>query len=116
LFLLLLLLLPKDQCVIDGRNERESVVVSMAKDPFANYVVKTALEAIEEGEQKDKLYAKLLVHQAELEDVPFSKHIVMILNFHNAPPRNNNDTDEVDESSDETVSEMEESLRKVSME
>jgi hypothetical protein len=114
---LFLLLLPKDQCVIDGRNERESVVVSMAKDPFANYVVKTALEAIEEGEQKDKLYAKLLSHQAELEDVPFSKHIVMILNFHNAPPpRNNDDSDEVNESSDETVSEMEESLRKVSIE
>ena len=88
----------------------------MSKDPFANYVVKTALEVIEEGEQKDKLFAMLLSHQAELDDVPFSKHIVMILNFHNAPPGNNDDTDEVNESSDETVSEMEESLRKVSME
>lgn len=85
----------------------------MAKDPFANYVVKTALEVIEEGEQKDKLYAKLLSHQAELEDVPFSKHIVMILNFHNAPPRNTG-SDDVNER-DDTV-EMEESLRKVSIE
>lgn len=108
------LFLPKDQCVVDGRNERESVVVSMAKDPFANYVVKTALEVIEEGEEKDKLYAKLLSHQAELEDVPFSTHIVLILNFHNALPRNNDSDDVVNESND--TAEMEESLRKVSIE
>jgi hypothetical protein len=104
----------KDQCVVDGRNERESVVVSMAKDPFANYVVKTALEVIEEGEQKVELYTKLLSHQAELVDVPFSKHIVMILNIHNAPQRSNDNTDEVNESVD--TAEMEESLRKVSIE
>ena len=86
----------------------------MAKDPFANYVVKTALEVIEEGEQKVELYTKLLSHQAELVDVSFSKHIVMILNIHNAPQRSNDNTDEVNESVD--TAEMEESLRKVSIE
>jgi len=49
-----------------------------------------------------------------LVDVPFSKHIVMILNIHNAPQRSNDSTDEVNESVD--TAEMEESLRKVSIE
>jgi hypothetical protein len=81
----------------------------MAKDPFANYVVKTALEVIEEGDQKDKLFTMLLSHQSGLEDVPFSKHIVMLLNFHKVPKKNN--LDEVNQS-DETA-EQEESLCKI---
>jgi hypothetical protein len=38
----------------------------MSKDPYANYVVKTAMEVLEEGKQRDQLYAVLLSHQAEL--------------------------------------------------
>lgn len=38
----------------------------MSKDPYANYVVKTAMEVLEEGPQRDQLYAVLLSHQAEL--------------------------------------------------
>jgi hypothetical protein len=38
----------------------------MSKDPYANYVVKTAMEVLEEGKQRDQLYAVLLSHQAKL--------------------------------------------------
>ena len=55
------------QCFcLDQNNETESAVVSMAKDPYANYVVKTALEVLEESDQRDELYSELLANLAEL--------------------------------------------------
>ncbi|KAL3772927.1 LOW QUALITY PROTEIN: hypothetical protein ACHAW5_005911 [Stephanodiscus triporus] len=58
---------------VDHCNETQSAILSMSKDPYANYVVKTALEVLEEGPQRDQLYAVLLSHQAEL-------YIVAMLN------------------------------------
>ena len=44
----------------------------MSKDPYANYVVKTAMEVLDEGKERDQLYAVLLSHQAELvSSIPF---------------------------------------------
>ena len=40
--------------------------MSMAKDAYANYVVKTALEVLEEGPQRDQIYGELLSNLAEL--------------------------------------------------
>ncbi len=38
----------------------------MSKDPYANYVVKTALKVLQDGEQRDRLFSILLSHQADL--------------------------------------------------
>eukprot|EP00579_Thalassiosira_antarctica_P009940 CAMPEP_0201920654 /NCGR_PEP_ID=MMETSP0903-20130614/9214_1 /ASSEMBLY_ACC=CAM_ASM_000552 /TAXON_ID=420261 /ORGANISM="Thalassiosira antarctica, Strain CCMP982" /LENGTH=525 /DNA_ID=CAMNT_0048457451 /DNA_START=98 /DNA_END=1671 /DNA_ORIENTATION=+ len=61
---------------VDQHDETESAAVSMSKNAYANYVVKTALEVLEEGRQRDQLYSELLSNLAELEVVPFAKHIV----------------------------------------
>ncbi|KAL3807999.1 hypothetical protein ACHAXA_011161 [Cyclostephanos tholiformis] len=67
---------------VDHYNVTENAVLSMSKDPYANYVVKTALKVLQEGEQRDRLFSILLSHQADLEEVPFAKHIVAMLNTH----------------------------------
>lgn len=61
---------------VDQHYESESAAVSMSKNAYANYVVKTALEVLEEGKQRDQLYSELLSNLAELEVVPFARHIV----------------------------------------
>ena len=38
----------------------------MAKDPYANYVVKTALEVLEVGHLRDELFRELQSNLAEL--------------------------------------------------
>ena len=38
----------------------KNAVVSMAEDRFANYVLKTALDVLEEGELREKLFSELL--------------------------------------------------------
>jgi pumilio RNA-binding family len=55
------------QCFcVDQYNATENAIMSMSKDPYANYVMKTALKVLKEGEQRDRLYSILLSHQAEL--------------------------------------------------
>ena len=58
------------QCFcVDQYDETESAAVSMSKNAYANYVVKTALEVLEEGRQRDQLYSELLSNLAELVSV-----------------------------------------------
>eukprot|EP01082_Thalassiosira_pseudonana_P015105 g13592.t1.3.5e17418b g13592 g13592.t1 contig82:79516-81229(+) len=45
---------------------KKSGVVSMAEDAYANYVLKTVLEVLEEGEQRDALFAVLASSLEEL--------------------------------------------------
>jgi pumilio RNA-binding family len=66
------------QCFcVDHHNATENAIMSMSKDPYANYVIKTALKVIEEGEQRDKLYSILLSRRAELVS-PHSFHINIV--------------------------------------
>ncbi|KAL3800465.1 hypothetical protein HJC23_011702 [Cyclotella cryptica] len=59
----------------DG-GEVRNAVVSMAGDRFANYVLKTALDVLEEGEQRDKLFHALVPSLDALGINPYAKHIV----------------------------------------
>jgi len=59
----------------------------MSKNAYANYVVKTALEVLEEGQQRDQLYSELLSNLAELEVVPFAKHIVAKVKTYQPNPK-----------------------------
>mmetsp|Transcript_34568 Transcript_34568/g.60797 ORF Transcript_34568/g.60797 Transcript_34568/m.60797 type:complete len:316 (-) Transcript_34568:1007-1954(-) len=72
---------------VDQHYETESAVVSMSKNAYANYVVKTALEVLEEGQQRDQLYSELLSNLAELEVVPFAKHIVAKVKTYQPNPK-----------------------------
>eukprot|EP00970_Alexandrium_tamarense_P003613 scaffold569_cov220-Alexandrium_tamarense.AAC.4 len=60
---------------MDRDYNKTSGVVSMAQDAYANYVVRTALEAVEIGEQRDKLFEVLissldkLVRDGEMQDM-----------------------------------------------
>ena len=55
------------QClVVNKYNETESALISMAKDPFANFVVNTALKVLESGQLRDELYLLLLSKLHEL--------------------------------------------------
>jgi hypothetical protein len=65
-----------EQCSsMDRDYNKTSGVVSMAQDAYANYVVRTALEAVEIGEQRDKLFEVLissldkLVRDGEMQDM-----------------------------------------------
>lgn len=50
----------------DQYSQTESAAVSMSKNPYGNYVIKTALEVLEEGELRERLYSELLSNLAEL--------------------------------------------------
>ncbi|KAL7487434.1 hypothetical protein ACHAW6_015352, partial [Cyclotella cf. meneghiniana] len=56
--------------------EVKNAVVAMAEDRFANYVLKTALDVLEEGEQRDKLFSALVPSLEVLGINPYAKHIV----------------------------------------
>ena len=50
----------------DQYSQTESAAVSMSKNPYGNYVIKTALDVLEEGELRERLYNELLSNLAEL--------------------------------------------------
>ena len=55
------------QCfIVNQNNETENSVISMAKDPYANYVVNTALKVLERGIQRDELF---LLLQSKLDEL-----------------------------------------------
>lgn len=47
----------KDEQQVGGKLEH--AVISMARDQYANYVLKTVLDGLEEGEQRDQLFVPL---------------------------------------------------------
>ncbi|KAL7428690.1 hypothetical protein ACHAXH_002001 [Discostella pseudostelligera] len=62
--------------IVNEYNEPECAAISMAKDPYANYVVNTALKVLERGQQRDELFHVLQCKLDELEVVQFAKQIV----------------------------------------
>lgn len=65
--------------VVDGNKkntEQTSAVVLMATNAYANYVVKTALDVVEDSDLREQLYFVLRSNLAHLNDFPFAKHIV----------------------------------------
>lgn len=56
-----------------------NAAVLMAKNPYGNYVVKTALDVLEVGEQRDRLYNMLLSSFDDLDKSQYAKHIVVRL-------------------------------------
>lgn len=55
------------QCFcVDQDNETESAVVALSKDAYGNYVMKTALEVLEDGAQRDQIYSELLANLEKL--------------------------------------------------
>jgi hypothetical protein len=64
------------QCIIVNEyNEPECAAISMAKDPYANYVVNTALKVLERGQQRDELFHVLQCKLDEL--VSASRDLIM---------------------------------------
>lgn len=64
-----------DTFVEDGE-EGTSVVLLMVRDPYANYVVQTALGVVPESEEKEGLIKELNAHSLELKNYTFAKHIM----------------------------------------
>ncbi len=62
---------------VDEHNNSKSAVVFMAEDAYANYVLRTALDIIEKGAQREKMYGMLLSSLDDLELSPYAKQIVM---------------------------------------
>eukprot|EP00571_Detonula_confervacea_P014742 CAMPEP_0172300530 /NCGR_PEP_ID=MMETSP1058-20130122/2595_1 /TAXON_ID=83371 /ORGANISM="Detonula confervacea, Strain CCMP 353" /LENGTH=532 /DNA_ID=CAMNT_0013010331 /DNA_START=270 /DNA_END=1868 /DNA_ORIENTATION=+ len=62
---------------VDQNYASKSAVVSMAEDNYANYVLKTALDVLEEGPQREKMFSMLLSSLEDLEKSPFAKQIVL---------------------------------------
>lgn len=55
------------QCFcVDQDNETESAVVALSKDAYGNYVMKTALEVLEDGLQRNQIYSELLANLEKL--------------------------------------------------
>jgi hypothetical protein len=84
-----------EQCSsMDRDYNKTSGVVSMAQDAYANYVVRTALEAVEIGEQRDKLFDVLissldkLVRDGEMQDMTLKDSFSPLLTplKHQTPP------------------------------
>eukprot|EP00586_Coscinodiscus_wailesii_P015614 CAMPEP_0172496956 /NCGR_PEP_ID=MMETSP1066-20121228/94710_1 /TAXON_ID=671091 /ORGANISM="Coscinodiscus wailesii, Strain CCMP2513" /LENGTH=922 /DNA_ID=CAMNT_0013269513 /DNA_START=354 /DNA_END=3122 /DNA_ORIENTATION=- len=67
--------------VIPGEEGGEtSVVLLMVKDAYANYVVQTMLDVLEEGEERKMLLEELNANAVQLRNYTFAKHIVAKLN------------------------------------
>eukprot|EP01082_Thalassiosira_pseudonana_P007946 g7133.t1 g7133 contig23:1941255-1942835(-) len=64
-------------CFCVDKERTVSAVVSMAEDQYANYVLKKAMDAIDQGEQRVQMFDTLADSLAELEESPYAKQIVI---------------------------------------
>lgn len=62
---------------VDQNYVQKSAVVSMAEDSYANYVLKTALDVLEEGPLRQRLFDMLLSSLEDLEQSQYAKQIVL---------------------------------------
>ncbi|KAL7537460.1 hypothetical protein ACHAWF_005775 [Thalassiosira exigua] len=62
---------------MDQNFANKCAAVSMAEDAYANYVVKTALDVLPEGPQRDQIFAVLLANLEDLEKSQFAKQVVL---------------------------------------
>lgn len=51
--------------------------VSMAEDSYGNYVVKTSLDVLQDGPQRERLFNLLISNLEDLEKSPFAKQVVL---------------------------------------
>ena len=56
----------KNDCVVEDAAEGTSVILLMVRDPYANYVVQTALNVLPGLEEMKGLIKELSAHWAEL--------------------------------------------------
>jgi len=64
---------------VTEHNQTVNAAVFMAQNPYGNYVVKTALDVLEVGEQRDRLFNMLLSSYDNLDQSQYAKHIVVRL-------------------------------------
>mmetsp|Transcript_32043 Transcript_32043/g.61371 ORF Transcript_32043/g.61371 Transcript_32043/m.61371 type:complete len:623 (+) Transcript_32043:337-2205(+) len=62
---------------VDHNFVNKSAAVSMSEDAYANYVMKTVLDILEEGPTRERLFDMLLSSLTELEKSPFAKQVVL---------------------------------------
>lgn len=62
---------------VDQNFVNTSAAVSMAEDAYANYVMKTVLDIVEEGPKRERMFGMLLSNLGELEKSPFAKQVVL---------------------------------------
>jgi len=62
---------------VDQHGVNRSAAVSMAGDAYANYVMKTVMDTIEEGPTRERLFDMLLSNLGMLEKSPFARQVVL---------------------------------------
>lgn len=59
--------------------------IALAQDSYANYVMKTVLDLLEEGPKRERMFGMLMTNLEELEKTPYSKQIVLrVRTYHEA--------------------------------
>jgi len=62
---------------IDQNFVNKSAALSMAEDAYANYVMKTVLDILEEGPKRERLFNLLLSNLGQLEQSPYAKQVIL---------------------------------------
>ena len=57
--------------------ESKNAALSMAEDAYANYVLRTAIDVLENCPLKERLFGMLISNMEALEQSPFAKQIVL---------------------------------------
>ena len=58
--------------------EGKNTAISMAEDAYANYVLRTSLDVLEDNSPlKERLFSMLLLNMEDLERSPFAKQVVL---------------------------------------
>ena len=57
--------------------ESKNAALSMAEDAYANYVLRTAIDVLEDCPLKERLFSMLISNMEALEHSPFAKQIVL---------------------------------------
>jgi len=54
----------------------------MCKNPYGNYVLKTVLDLLEDGNLRDRVFQELIDHKNELASAPYCKDIIEQLDIY----------------------------------
>ena len=65
--------------ILNASYESKNAVLSMATDAYANYVMKTAMDVLEECPLKERLFSVLISNIEDLEQCQFAKKIVLMV-------------------------------------
>jgi len=62
---------------VDQKFVTKPAAVAMAEDSYGNYVIKTSLDVLQDGAQRERLFNLLLSNLEDLEKSPFAKQVVL---------------------------------------